>query len=79
MGRRIYNSLPVSMSGKPRLPPQIEAKLPEDVVRHIYRFVPRPKKSPPPSPSLQRALEALQRSPKRTPMDLYGLDDFVLN
>lgn len=67
------------MSGKPRLPPQIEALLPEDVVRNIYRFVPRSKKSPPPSPSLQRELEKLQRSPKRTAMDLYGLDDFVLN
>jgi hypothetical protein len=67
------------MSGKPRLPPQIEAKLPEDVVRHLYRFVPKTPKPAPPSPSLQRALEKLQRSPKRTAMDMYGLDDFVLN
>jgi len=66
---------------KPQLPPQIEAKLPVDVVRLLYSFVPhtpKPKKQPP-SPGLQRALEALQRSPKRTAMDLYGLDDFVLN
>ena len=69
------------MNGKPRLPVEIENQLPEDVVRHIYRFVPRPKKqrTPPVSPSYQRALEALQKSPKRTAMDLYGLDDFVLN
>lgn len=67
------------MSGKPQLPPQIELLLPEDVVRYIYRFVPKLPKKQPPSPSLQRALEKLQRSPKRTPMDLYGLDDFVLN
>jgi hypothetical protein len=67
---------------KPQLPPQIEAKLPAEVVRLLYSFVPhlpKPKKQAPPSPSLQRALEALQRSPKRTAMDLYGLDDFVLH
>jgi hypothetical protein len=67
------------MSGKPRLPPQVEEKLPEDVLRHIYRFVPKTPKPQPPSPSYQRALEKLQKSPKRTAMDLYGLDDFVLN
>jgi hypothetical protein len=69
------------MSSKPRLPLHVEARLPEDIVRHIYRFVPRPKKTPTPvaSPSLQRALEMLQKSPKRTAMDLYGLDDFILN
>jgi hypothetical protein len=68
------------MNGKPRLPDQIEAMLPEDVVWYIYRFVPKLPKSHPPSPSsgLQRALEKLQQSPKRTPMDLYGLDDFIL-
>jgi hypothetical protein len=64
------------MNGKPRLPPQIEAMLPEDVVRHLYRFVPKSKKSPPPSASYQRALEKLQRSPKRTAMDIFGLDEF---
>ena len=65
---------------KPALPPEIEAKLPLDTLRHIYRFVPhiRKKKTFPVNPGLQRALETLQKSPKRTPMDLYGLDDFVL-
>ena len=69
------------MSGKPQLPPQIELLLPEDIVRYIYRFVPRMKKKEPvpASPGLQHALEKLQKSPKRTPMDLYGLDDFILN
>jgi hypothetical protein len=67
------------MSGKPKLPPELELLLPEDVLRHLYRFVPKTPKQKPPSPSLQRALEKLQQSPKRTPMDLYGLDDFVLN
>jgi hypothetical protein len=67
------------MSGKPRLPPYVEARLPEDIVRHIYRFVPKPQKYVPPSYSYQREFERLQRSPKRTAMDLYGLEDFVLN
>ena len=66
---------------KPSLPPEIEVTLPLDIVRHIYRFVPhvRKQKTPPISPGLQKALEALQKSPKRAAMDLYGLDDFVLN
>ena len=64
---------------KPRLPPSVEAMLPAEVTRHIYRFVPKYPKPRVPSPGLQRALEALQKSPKRTPMDLYGLDDFILN
>ena len=62
---------------KPLLPPAIVAKLPKEVVGHIYRFVPHtPKRQM--KPSLQKALELLQKSPKRTAMDMYGLDDFVL-
>lgn len=64
---------------KPRLPKEIEAKLPEDVVRYIYTFVPRPQKPKVPSPSYQHWLEKLQQSPKRTAMDLYKLEDFVLD
>lgn len=64
---------------KPRLPAEIEQKLPEDVVRYLYTFVPRPKKPKGPSPSYQYVLEKFQHSPKRTAMDLYGLEDFVLN
>lgn len=65
---------------KPVLPAKIEAKFPLDVTTLIYSYVPhtpRPKKQHP-SPGLQKALEALQRSPKRNTMDMYGLDDFVL-
>ena len=62
---------------KPLLPPAVVAKLPKEVVGHIYRFVPHyPKQQM--KPSLQKALESLQKSPKRTAMDMYGLDDFVL-
>ncbi len=55
-------------------------RLPLDVFRYMLTFIP-PKRTPP-SPrypaGLQRHLEALQNSPKRTAMDLKGLDDFVL-
>lgn len=62
---------------KPALPPEIAARFPLEILRHIYSFVPPiPKKKA--TPSFQRALEALQKSPKRTAMDMYGLDDFVL-
>lgn len=64
---------------KPRLPDAIEARLPLEVVRAIYRFVPhRPKSRPSTRPGLQQELTRLQTSPKLTAMALYGLDDFVL-
>ena len=62
------------------LPVVVLAKLPLEITRHIYRFIPNtpaPKKTHP--AGLQRALETLQKSPKRNSMDLYGLDDFVLS
>jgi hypothetical protein len=55
-------------------------RLPLDVFRYMLTFIP-PKRQPPrphyPA-GLQRQLDALQRSPKQTPMGLYGLEDFVL-
>ena len=55
-------------------------RLPLDVFRYLLTFL--PPKRPPPAPKypsgLQRSLEALQRSPKTTAMQLYGLEDFVL-
>lgn len=51
--------------------------LPTELQEIILSFVPeKPKKKHP--AGLQRELEKLQRSPKRTPMDLKGLDDFIL-
>lgn len=69
---------------RPRLPYEIEQKLPECLLRYLYTFVPKTSPSPPPSPSpsLQREITALQkRSPpsKKAPMYLFGLDDFVLD
>lgn len=55
-------------------------RLPLDVFKHMLTFIP-PKRSPP-TPvypaGLQRQVDALQRSPKLSPMGLYGLEDFLL-
>lgn len=51
--------------------------LPPDVQELILSYIPTKPKPKQPA-GLQRELEKLQRSPKRTPMDLKGLDDFVL-
>jgi len=51
--------------------------LPVEIQEIILSFVPQKPKQKHPA-GLQRELEKLQRSPKRTPMDLKGLDDFVL-
>jgi hypothetical protein len=66
--------------GKPRLPPEIEARFPDKVVRLIYQFVPYPKpaSTPKPSPGLQRELERLQSGNKQTAMYLRDLEDFLL-
>lgn len=66
------------MGTKPRLPKEVESQLPTEIVSLIYKFVPKLPKPSPPSPSLQRELERLQKSPKRNAMDMYGLEDFVL-
>lgn len=52
-------------------------RLPPELRRHIAEFVPvvHPPKWP---DNTQIQIQKLQRSPKRTPMDLKGLDDFVL-
>ena len=67
---------------KPELPIQIQDLLSPDVICHIQRFVPHlpKKKTPPASPSLQRELERLQRSPLRGINEMYlkGFDDFIL-
>ena len=63
---------------RPILPPEWQAKLPDDIIRLINTYIPKFPKAKPASPGLQKALETLQKSPKRGAMDLYGLDDFVL-
>lgn len=64
---------------KPSLPAQIESIFPVEVTKLIYNFVPKYSKKQPPSPSYERILTSFQKTQKRTAMDLYGLDDFVLN
>lgn len=63
---------------KPRLPKEIEKRLPSEIVHFIYQFVPHKPKPSPPMPGLQKQLTKLQKSPKLTSMGLYNLDDFVL-
>lgn len=63
---------------KPVLPPCIEERLPVEIINLIYTFVPHFRKKKTPTIGLQRVLEKLQKSPKRTAMDMYGFDDFVL-
>lgn len=68
---------------KPRLPYEIEQRLPADVCWYISRFLvsePKPK-SPVMSHAGQNAIRSLQNSPKlkgKNEMYLYGLDDFLL-
>lgn len=66
---------------KPKLPDVLAKKLPEDVLRYLYTFVPH--NDLPPKPRLPKNadihLKKIQSSPKRNPMDLFGLDDFVLS
>jgi hypothetical protein len=67
------------MGGRSISPTVVRNRLPQDLLRHVVTFI--PKRTPRPSlpGGLQKALTKLQFSPKRTAMDLYGLDDFVLN
>ena len=66
---------------KPRLPPEIEARFPDGVLKIISGFLPhepKKKKTPPASPGLERELKKLQGSPKMTAMGMYKLEDFLL-
>ena len=62
---------------KPSLPPQVAVKLPVEIIRLIYSYVPHISLKKYPN-GLQSALEKIQKSPKRTAMDMYGYADFVL-
>lgn len=73
---------------KPRLPEYIEALLPEDIVRHIYKFVPHLKKervSSSPlsrSPNAMRDLRVIQArflQSVSASKFLYDLEDFILD
>ena len=66
---------------KSRLPPEIEARFPDAVLKTISGFIPhepKKKKTPPPSPGLERELKRIQSSPKMTAMGMYRLEDFLL-
>ena len=66
---------------KPKLPDEISRTLPTDLLHHIYSFVPHlPVVKPKHSPSLQRELERIQRSPLlgKNEMYLRGFEEFIL-
>ena len=72
---------------KPRLPPEIEAILPDEVLRHLYTFVPHTKKEKPKehplsrSPDAMRDLRLIQRKMLQGKNEkyLWDLDDFILD
>jgi hypothetical protein len=69
---------------KPHLPPEVEALFPVAIVKHIESFVPhtpKPKKTPPTSPQLEKDLRRIQvkcGGGKKSEMYLRDLDDFIL-
>jgi hypothetical protein len=66
-----------------KLPTAIEQRLPEEIVRHIYSFLPYPskKKTPAQSPSLQKELRRIQTTPMKgtSAMFLKDLEPFCLD
>ena len=68
---------------RPKLPMEIEQQLPEDIVRHIYKWVPHlPKeKKMSVSPQLQKDIKRIQTQELRGISNMYlrDFDDFVLH
>jgi hypothetical protein len=75
---------------KPHLPPEVEALFPVAIVKHIESFVPhtpKPKKTPPTSPQLEKDLRRISSLAhtgkmwrwKKSEMYLRDLDDFMLD
>jgi hypothetical protein len=66
-----------------KLPDEVEQRLPAEIVRHIYSFLPYPpkKKTPAQSPSLQKELERIQAAPMKgtSAMFLKDLGAFCLD
>lgn len=69
---------------KPRLPRELELKLPPELVHIIYQFAgkhPKPK-SPVLSHTVQKTITQIQNSPAlkgKNEMFLYGLEDYLLD
>ena len=66
-----------------KLPEEIEQLYPEDIINHIYSYIPYPKKhsSPNSSPSLQKELQKIQsvKINKKSEMYMKDLEDFLLD
>jgi len=67
---------------RPKLPYEVEQSLPEDIVGHIYSFVPHiRKRKTPHSPSLQKELQRIQSYNLKGKSQTYmkGLGSFCLD
>lgn len=66
---------------KPQLPDHIRKKLPSELIHLIATYVPHMEPVKIPSPSLQRELIRLQRSPLGRKNELYlkEFEDFILD
>ena len=67
---------------RPRLPYEVEQRLPGEIVKHIYSFLPYPrKKKVEHSPSLQRELTRIQSVELKGKSGMYmkDLDEFCLD
>jgi hypothetical protein len=66
-----------------KLPEAIEQLYPEDIIKHIYSYIPYPKKqsSPNSSPSLQKELQKIQsiKLSGKSAMYMKDLEDFLLD
>jgi hypothetical protein len=66
-----------------KLPEEIEQLYPEDIINHIYSYIPYPKKqsSPNSNPSLQKELQKIQSNKfnKKSSMYMKGLEHFLLD
>ena len=68
---------------KPHLPPEVEALFPVAIVKHIESFVPhtpKPKKTPPVTPEMERDLRRIQAKLLKGKSQMYmrDLEDFIL-
>lgn len=66
---------------KPELPMTIQLKFPVEIVSVINSFVPHFPKKKEVSPTLQRELERIQRSPLKGKNEMYmkTFEDFILD
>jgi hypothetical protein len=78
MGRRSNTKSTIIQRDMDEVLRQRIQDLPRDVQLYILSFVPKPPNPKPLPANTYQHVKKLQNSPKRTAMDLKGLEDFVL-